>query len=226
MAAMSLRQRARALWPIFSGGVSALKCAPSTTASVLKSTRRSGKPRSSTAQSSPAPTTSEWFAGSDGVRRLISSNSFKVIAKKQEADIDGIEARMRGDRSDEVARFLIEPGQHQAQHQQRQKNGRAMMNAGKDQRAAPQGQRRASGLLEARVENAAKNNLLREWRQDNREGGEIGAAHPRGGFVKFRDGFLRRRIDVRPRQNPHGKTLEGAPHRDEGQRQEEAKQNR
>jgi hypothetical protein len=40
IAAMSLRQRASALWPIFSGGVSLVKWMPSTTASVLNKSCR------------------------------------------------------------------------------------------------------------------------------------------------------------------------------------------
>ena len=44
MAAMSLRHRPSALWPIFSGGASEVKWTPSTTASVLNSSSRSGTP--------------------------------------------------------------------------------------------------------------------------------------------------------------------------------------
>ena len=80
MAAMSLKQRPSALWPIFSGGASGVKWTPSTTASVLNSSSRSGTPASSTAQSSPAPTTTDGLVGSERVRRWISSNSFMVPA--------------------------------------------------------------------------------------------------------------------------------------------------
>src|SRR5438105_296358 len=78
MAAMSLSDRANALWPIFSGGALFEKWTPSTTASVLNNTQRSGNPRSITAQSSPAPTTVLEFPGSVRVRRAINSNSFIV----------------------------------------------------------------------------------------------------------------------------------------------------
>src|SRR5262245_24844250 len=87
MAAMSLKQRARASWPTFSGGASRMKWMPSTTASVWKRTSRSGTPRSSTAQSSPAPVTTEALAGKDGVSRRISSNSFMSEPLQQAKDL-------------------------------------------------------------------------------------------------------------------------------------------
>src|ERR1035437_9793040 len=123
IAAMSLKQRASALCPIFSGGVSLVKWMPSTTASVLNKIIFSGTPRSSTAQSSPAPTRTFLFVGSDFVRRAMSSNSFisttgreeflqELVYLRQEMkrhEVGGIEQRVRGDRCEQAVGFFVEP---------------------------------------------------------------------------------------------------------------------
>src|SRR5690348_2667349 len=116
MAATSLRQRPRALWPTLSGGVSAAKWIPSTTASVFSRSSLSGSPKSSTAQSSPGPTTTDLLVGNARVRRAINSNSFTVLRRLHEfileriehGEIGGVEKRVGGDRCEEIVGAFIQ----------------------------------------------------------------------------------------------------------------------
>src|SRR5258705_2789987 len=121
---------------------------PSTTASVLNSSKRSGAPPSSTAQSSPAPTTTDLLAGSERVKRLISSNSFMrsmggpdLFLQQVEHDkVDRVERGVRANRREKVVRLFVKAGEKQRQNQQRQGSNHVLMEGGQDKRSAPPGQ--------------------------------------------------------------------------------------
>src|SRR5262245_41410803 len=91
---------------------------PSTTASVLNNTSRPGTPRSSTAQSSPTPATTDELVGSERARRSMSSNSFTestaagVLHVEEPEEIRRVEQRMGKDRREQARRTLIEQGEH------------------------------------------------------------------------------------------------------------------
>src|SRR2546423_4797378 len=102
---------------------------PSTTESVLKSSRRSGHPASSKAQSSPEPTTTEGLDGSERVRLAISSNSFIASRRRpdlfleqvEHREVDRVERGMSADRREQVVGLLVKGGEQQCQQQERQK---------------------------------------------------------------------------------------------------------
>src|SRR5688572_1879370 len=120
MAATSLRQRASALCPTFSGVVAFVKCTPSTTASVLNSNCSVFRPMSNTAQSSPGPTTSAAFAARLLVSCRISSNSFmeparQIVLIQQHEEISRVENRVRQDGCQQRVGPFIQPGEHKAE---------------------------------------------------------------------------------------------------------------
>jgi hypothetical protein len=114
MAAMSLRQRASALRPIFSGGVSRVKWTPSTTASVLNKTNLSGTPRSSTAQSSPAPATTVSFpaaisSGGDEFK-FVHGPQVIIFDQTNNIEIRGVEQAVGNDGGQQAIGLFIQPG--------------------------------------------------------------------------------------------------------------------
>src|ERR1044071_9453739 len=96
---------------------------PSTTASVLNSTRSSGSPRSINAQSSPGPTTVLSLVGSERVRRAINSNSFMARDRflcglpyhQRPQKVDQIKQAVGEDWRRQVIGHVVKPGQQQPQ---------------------------------------------------------------------------------------------------------------
>src|SRR5688572_23646906 len=114
---------------------------PSTMASVLKRTNRSGTPRSSTAQSSPAPVTTLSLPGREWVSRRMSSSSFiflqlfppfgYLVAIKIAEEVHGVKEGVGEDWGCQRARVVVEQGENDGEGGERQKGRGAAMNDGK-----------------------------------------------------------------------------------------------
>src|SRR6266498_2536776 len=201
IAATSLRQRASALRPTFSGAVSRVKWMPSTTASVLKRRNRSGRPRSSTAQSSPAPVTTERLAGSERVKSWMSSNSFTGSkeacawadswSREDEVEkVHGVEDRVGEDGSHEVIGLVVEQGEDHRKKGQRDQGHEVGMDGPEEQRTAVEAQPRVAQLLDGPVKNAPKKNLLDDRRHQDGSRPETNALPERHGQLQHLHGGL------------------------------------
>src|SRR5260221_3321067 len=171
---MSLKQRASALRPIFSGGVSFVKWIPSTIASALNKNNFSGNPKSSTAQSSPAPTTTFSFVGSDFVSFAMSSNSFISFWRvEQNHEVRRVEQAVRGDWREQVVRGFVKPRQRKREREQGQKIRGVEMDRREQRADAKPREARMAKLFDERKKHAAKNKFLRDRHEDDRKNAEI-----------------------------------------------------